>query len=81
MIDSILMLGAYGWAYVNPLRKLHDNMTITLGLGGRGAGVGRIDDNLGNIGFLIVAIFIGAWLLSWAIWRARGCDSAPRSAE
>ncbi|MGH7727500.1 MAG: HoxN/HupN/NixA family nickel/cobalt transporter [Vulcanimicrobiaceae bacterium] len=28
--DGILMLGAYGWAFVKPLRKLYYNMTITL---------------------------------------------------
>jgi high-affinity nickel-transport protein len=28
-IDGILMLGAYGWAYRNPMRKLFYNMTIT----------------------------------------------------
>ncbi len=27
--DNVLMLGAYGWAYVKPLRKLYYNMTIT----------------------------------------------------
>src|SRR6266702_2209645 len=27
--DSILMLGAYGWAYVKPIRKLYYNITIT----------------------------------------------------
>jgi len=27
--DGILMLGAYGWAYRNPLRKLFYNLTIT----------------------------------------------------
>jgi high-affinity nickel-transport protein len=27
--DSILMLGAYGWAFARPLRKLYYNMTIT----------------------------------------------------
>jgi len=27
--DSILMLGAYGWAYLKPIRKLYYNMTIT----------------------------------------------------
>ncbi|MDY7577139.1 HoxN/HupN/NixA family nickel/cobalt transporter [Herbaspirillum sp. RTI4] len=29
-LDSTLMLGAYGWAYVKPIRKLYYNMTITL---------------------------------------------------
>ncbi|HJS86397.1 MAG TPA: HoxN/HupN/NixA family nickel/cobalt transporter [Acetobacteraceae bacterium] len=27
--DSLLMLGAYGWAFVKPIRKLYYNMTIT----------------------------------------------------
>jgi nickel/cobalt transporter (NiCoT) family protein len=27
--DGVLMLGAYGWAYQNPLRKLFYNLTIT----------------------------------------------------
>lgn len=27
--DNILMLGAYGWAFVKPLRKLYYNITIT----------------------------------------------------
>jgi nickel/cobalt transporter (NiCoT) family protein len=27
--DSILMLGAYGWAFVKPIRKLYYNLTIT----------------------------------------------------
>jgi nickel/cobalt transporter (NiCoT) family protein len=28
-LDGILMLGAYGWAFVHPVRKLYYNMTIT----------------------------------------------------
>lgn len=28
-IDGVLMLGAYGWAYRNPMRKLFYNLTIT----------------------------------------------------
>jgi high-affinity nickel-transport protein len=27
--DSVLMLGAYGWAFTTPIRKLYYNMTIT----------------------------------------------------
>ena len=27
--DSMLMLGAYGWAFVKPIRKLYYNLTIT----------------------------------------------------
>ncbi|MEJ0069400.1 MAG: HoxN/HupN/NixA family nickel/cobalt transporter [Pseudomonadota bacterium] len=28
--DNIMMLGAYGWAFVKPIRKLYYNLTITL---------------------------------------------------
>ena len=27
--DNVLMLGAYGWAFVKPIRKLYYNLTIT----------------------------------------------------
>jgi high-affinity nickel-transport protein len=27
--DSVLMVGAYGWAFVKPMRKLYYNLTIT----------------------------------------------------
>jgi high-affinity nickel-transport protein len=27
--DNILMLGAYGWAFIKPVRKLYYNLTIT----------------------------------------------------
>jgi high-affinity nickel-transport protein len=27
--DNVLMLGAYGWAFVKPIRKLYYNMTVT----------------------------------------------------
>jgi high-affinity nickel-transport protein len=29
-IDGHMMLGAYGWAYLKPIRKIYYNMTITL---------------------------------------------------
>jgi high-affinity nickel-transport protein len=28
--DGVLMLGAYNWAFVKPIRKLYYNLTITL---------------------------------------------------
>ena len=28
--DGVLMLGAYNWAFIKPIRKLHYNLTITL---------------------------------------------------
>jgi nickel/cobalt transporter (NiCoT) family protein len=57
--DGVMMLGAYEWAFVKPMRKLHYNMTITLVtvlvavlIGGIEA-LGLIGDQLGmgNTGF------------------------------
>jgi high-affinity nickel-transport protein len=60
--DSILMLGAYGWAFVKPIRKLYYNMTITfvsivvaLVIGGIEA-IGLIGDEFGLKGFFWEAI-------------------------
>jgi nickel/cobalt transporter (NiCoT) family protein len=56
-MDSILMLGAYGWAFVRPIRKLYYNMTTTfvsvvvaLLVGGIEA-LGLIEDQLNLKGF------------------------------
>ena len=95
--DSVLMLGAYGWAFVKPIRKLYYNMTITsvsilvalvvggiealgvvgdqLGLeGGFWAFVGSLNEDSGQIGLLIVALFVGSWLVSAAVYRFKGYD-------
>ncbi len=51
--DSVLMTGAYGWAFLNPIRKLWYNLTITAAsvvvaifIGGVEA-LGLIGDKLG----------------------------------
>lgn len=56
--DSVLMTGAYGWAFVNPIRKLWYNLTITAAsvvvaafIGGLEA-LGLIADKLGLDGGL-----------------------------
>jgi len=95
--DGVLMLGAYQWAFLTPIRKLYYNLTITgvsvivalvvagieaLGLLGdqlslKGAFWGFIsslDGNFNTIGFFIVGIFIGAWLLSLMIYRLKRYD-------
>ena len=95
--DGILMLGAYGWAFLKPLRKLYYNMSITfvsvavalliggvetLGLIGskfelRGpfwSGIGALNGNVGTLGYLIIGIFVGSWILSAAIYRLNGYD-------
>src|SRR5580693_9478330 len=103
--DSILMLGAYGWAFIKPIRKLYYNLTITavsvivavivggletlnligdqLGLtdgGGFWGAIGSLNDNFGMLGYLIVGIFIVAWIVSYAIYRLNGYDKIEASA-
>jgi high-affinity nickel-transport protein len=95
--DSVLMVRAYGWAFVKPVRKLYYNMTITfvsvmvamlvggieaLGLisakfslsGGLWDLIGELNDQLELLGYLIVAVFIGGWLLSMLVYRLKGYD-------
>ncbi len=95
--DGILMLGAYGWAFVKPIRKLYYNMTITLvsvlmavliggveilgllvdrlGLaGGVWSLIGTLNENFGAIGYLIIGLFVIAWVVSAAVYRIKGYD-------
>jgi high-affinity nickel-transport protein len=95
--DNVLMLGAYGWAYVKPIRKLYYNITITsvsvvvalavggieaLGLlankfhltGGVWSLVGKLNENFGVLGYGIVALFAGSWILSIVIYKWRRFD-------
>ncbi len=93
--DGVAMLGAYGWAYVRPVRKLYYNMNITLisilvalVIGGievlqvisteTGASGGLFD--LANnipfsvLGFYIIGIFLGSWIVSMVVYKVRGID-------
>jgi nickel/cobalt transporter (NiCoT) family protein len=97
--DSVMMLGAYGWAFVKPVRKLYYNLTITavsvvvavliggvqaLNLigdklrlseaGGFWGAVAELNDNFGTLGYLIVAIFILVWLISYVVYRVNRYD-------
>ncbi len=95
--DGVLMLGAYNWAFIKPIRKLYYNLTITLvsvivailiggiealGLVGDQLGltgwfwkmVSALNDNFNGLGFLIIGVFIVAWVSSIVIYRYRGLD-------
>jgi len=98
--DGVLMLGAYDWAFVRPIRKLYYNLTITLvsvvvalliggietlGLfsrqlqlqGGFWDVIGTLNDNFNNLGFVIIGVFIFAWVASLVVYRAKGYDHLP----
>jgi high-affinity nickel-transport protein len=97
--DSVVMLGAYGWAFAKPIRKLYYNLTITAAsvavaaivggletlnlIGGHfglteGDGfwgaVGALNDNFGALGYVVVGVFIFAWLVSAVIYRLKRYD-------
>ncbi len=89
-LDGILMSRAYGWAFLQPVRKVYYNLTVTvlsvivalvigvivlaglvadrLGIhSGPVAAIGSA--NLEFVGFMIVGLFIAAWLIAVAFWR------------
>jgi len=95
--DGVLMLGAYGWAFTKPIRKLYYNLTITfvsvlvaivvggietlglvadqMKLEGRFWNlIGALNENFGSLGYLIIAIFAGSWLVSIVVYRLRRFD-------
>jgi nickel/cobalt transporter (NiCoT) family protein len=98
--DSVAMVGAYGWAFLNPIRKLWYNLTITAAsvvvaifIGGveglrligdklRLEGpfweiVGGLNDNLTDLGFAVVGVFIASWIVSTIIYRVTGYAGLP----
>jgi high-affinity nickel-transport protein len=95
--DGVMMLGAYDWAFVKPMRKLYYNMTITLvsvivavviggvealGLvgdklgftGGIWNAIGMLNGNFNNLGFIIIGVFVAAWIASYLIYRLKRLD-------
>ncbi len=78
--DGVLMCGAYGWAFSNPLRKVFYNLTVT-GLSVAVALiVGTIElaslltDRLSgfdsqSVGYVVAGLFIASWLVSLGVWK------------
>jgi nickel/cobalt transporter (NiCoT) family protein len=102
--DSTIMVGTYGWAFVNPIRKLHYNLTVTfasvvaaLVIGGIEAltligdtfalqgplwrFAARLSENLGLVGYSLVAFFVVCWLVSYLLYKFNGYDDVRVSAE
>jgi hypothetical protein len=96
--DGVLMLGAYNWAFVKPIRKLYYNLVITAvsvvvavliggieGLGLIGGqlgldgwfwdGIGVLNDNFSGLGFVIIGVFIFAWIASVIVYRYARLDT------
>jgi high-affinity nickel-transport protein len=82
--DGVLMLGAYGWAFVNPARKLYYNVTVTsvsilvaLLVGGFELSSIALGTPIAAwLGFAIVAAFAVIWGASALLHGARGYGRA-----
>lgn len=96
-LDNFVMIGAYGWAFSKPIRKLYYNITITAAsvvialfiggveslslvaekmklTGGVWGGINNLSENLSNMGFWIIGMFIFCWLVSAINYYLRGYD-------
>ena len=93
--DGVTMRMAYGWAFLDPVRKIYYNLTVTvisvlvaLAIGTAelmqvlaaefklSGPIWRVlnEMNFETIGFGIIIIFVGSWLVSVAIWKYRRLD-------
>ncbi|QCE32768.1 HoxN/HupN/NixA family nickel/cobalt transporter [Acetobacteraceae bacterium] len=96
-LDNFVMIGAYGWAFKHPIRKLYYNMTITMasalvalfigGLealslladqfhlqGGIWDFIGNLSENMGMVGYSVIALFIFFWMASTLYYRFKNYD-------
>jgi high-affinity nickel-transport protein len=93
--DGVAMRVAYGWAFLNPIRKIYYNLTVTVISVLVAWAIGTVELlqvlsnelnlnglfwnwlntlNFEMIGFVIVAIFIVSWLVSFGYWQYRKYD-------
>lgn len=97
--DGVLMVNAYSWAFVKPLRKLYYNLTVTLVsalvamvIGGaevltliadrfalQGPFWSLVRAAAGQLGFVMIGVFILAWLGSVVVYHWKGYDRIPQT--
>jgi high-affinity nickel-transport protein len=84
--DSVLMAGAYGWAFAKPMRRMFYNLTVTglsagmallvgaielLGLAG---GARWLNDHFTALGYGIIGLFVLSWLAALGVYRWQRLD-------
>ena len=88
-LDGILMLGAYGWAFIKPIRKAYYNLSITVLsvlvafvvgtyelLQVLGVGVSFPGRFFNNLGFVIIGTFLLGWAVSVLIYKFKNYEAA-----
>jgi nickel/cobalt transporter (NiCoT) family protein len=84
--DGVFMSRAYGWAFSNPVRKLYYNITVTSLSIAVALAIGTIKLlqvtmglrmlDLGNVGYLVAALFLAAWGVSFVYWKTRRVEES-----
>lgn len=95
--DGVLMVNAYSWALLNPLRKLYYNLTVTavsalvaIVIGGAEV-LALVADKMdlqgplwdlvrlasNQLGFMVIGVFVLAWVGSVIIYHVKGYERAP----
>ena len=83
--DAAFMAHAYGWAFASPLRKVYYNLTVTTLSVTVALGIGLIEllqlaarttwVDFNTLGYVIVALFGGTWIVSAVIWKTRRIEA------
>ena len=70
-ITLVSVLVAFGVALVETLGLVRERMDLNGWFWDR---VGALNDNFGTLGFIIVALFLGTWLVALAVYRLKRYD-------
>jgi nickel/cobalt transporter (NiCoT) family protein len=80
-VDGAFMTHAYGWAFSNPVRRVYYNITVTSLSVAVAIVIGMIEllqvtvgfppFDLGKVGYLVVALFLATWAVSFVYWKMR----------
>jgi high-affinity nickel-transport protein len=61
------------------LNLIGDQLGLT-DSGGFWGAIGSLNDSFGALGYVIVGVFVAAWLISYVIYRVNGYDEIEVSA-
>jgi nickel/cobalt transporter (NiCoT) family protein len=61
------------------IRRKQPQLGLTDGGGFWGA-IGSLNDNFGALGYVIVGVFVGAWAISYVVYRVNRYDEIEVSA-
>jgi high-affinity nickel-transport protein len=78
-INAVSVIVAVVVGGLETLNLIGDQLGLT-DEGGFWGAIGSINDNFGELGYLIVGIFVLAWLVSYVVYRVNRYDEIEVSA-